>query len=167
MGHFDLTSWVTGGIKIRPGIPSNGRIFESLWFSISKLIWLKYSPITWNLESNFSSKRDSTFLIKMTSFFFKWYDSISVRYPRTEDKYGILGAPWHGLLHVQSFLLQQSAKIMNWTSSYEVTVQSKSSIDTQIHPFCKPLYCIRIIPGNFYSFVITLTLSYDFSWPYW
>ena len=29
--HFDLKSWVTNGTKIRPGIPSNGRIFESNW----------------------------------------------------------------------------------------------------------------------------------------
>ena len=33
--HFDLKSWVTGGTKIRPVIPSNWKIFESNWLSIS------------------------------------------------------------------------------------------------------------------------------------
>ena len=40
--HFDLKNWVTGGNKIRPGIPSNWRTFESKpenqfqnWLSIS------------------------------------------------------------------------------------------------------------------------------------
>ena len=32
--HFDLKSWVTGGSKIRPGIPSNWRLFESNWLDI-------------------------------------------------------------------------------------------------------------------------------------
>ena len=32
--YFDLKSWVTGGTKIRPGIPSNSRIFESNWLDI-------------------------------------------------------------------------------------------------------------------------------------
>ena len=32
--HFDLKSWVTGGTKIRPGIPSNWRIFELNWLTI-------------------------------------------------------------------------------------------------------------------------------------
>ena len=61
--HFDLKSWVTGGSKIRPGIPTNWRIFESNWLDIeSQLsIWLKNSPITWNPRSNFSSASDSTF----------------------------------------------------------------------------------------------------------
>ena len=38
--NFDLKSWVNGGTKIRPGIQSNWKVFES--------IWLKYSPITHN-----------------------------------------------------------------------------------------------------------------------
>ena len=33
--HFDRKSWVTGGTKIRPGIPSKWEIFESNWLSIS------------------------------------------------------------------------------------------------------------------------------------
>ena len=32
--NFDLKSWVTGGTKIRPGIPSNWKIFMSYWFDI-------------------------------------------------------------------------------------------------------------------------------------
>ena len=68
--HFDLKSWVTGGTKIRPGIPSNWRMFESNWVDIEnqfeidfhkekkltlnvKSIWLKNSPISWNPWSNF------------------------------------------------------------------------------------------------------------------
>ena len=33
--HFDLKSWVTGVTKIRPGIPSNWRIYELNWLEIS------------------------------------------------------------------------------------------------------------------------------------
>ena len=36
--NFDLTKWVTGGTKIRPGIPSNSRIFESNWHDIDSQI---------------------------------------------------------------------------------------------------------------------------------
>ena len=32
--HFDLKSWVTGETIIRPGIPSNWRIFDSNWLNI-------------------------------------------------------------------------------------------------------------------------------------
>ena len=52
LSHFDLKSWVTGGTKIWPGIPSNWRIFESNWLDINwesiwldiiwESIWLKY-----------------------------------------------------------------------------------------------------------------------------
>ena len=31
LSHFDLKNWIPGGIKIRPEIPSNWRIFESNW----------------------------------------------------------------------------------------------------------------------------------------
>ena len=69
LSHFDLISWVTGGTKIRPGIPSNWRIFESNWLDIeSQIDWIlrvklirywesiqidsqylvKYSPITYS-----------------------------------------------------------------------------------------------------------------------
>ena len=46
--HFDLKSWVTGGTKIRPGIPSNWRIFESIRLKYRKNTifivsnWFKY-----------------------------------------------------------------------------------------------------------------------------
>ena len=82
--HFDLKSWVTGGIKIWPKVPSNWRIFKSNWLDIEsqinnvtlniesicqivnftlnvESIWLKHSPITRNPVSNFSSTSDSTF----------------------------------------------------------------------------------------------------------
>ena len=36
MSHFYLKSWVSGGTKIRPGIPSNWRIFESNWLDIER-----------------------------------------------------------------------------------------------------------------------------------
>ena len=68
--RFDLKSWVTGGTKIRTGIPSKWRIFESNWLHIEsqivnltlnvESIWLKYSPITRNSSSNSSSASDST-----------------------------------------------------------------------------------------------------------
>ena len=55
MESFDIKSWVHGGTKIRPGIPSNWRIFESYWHdnksqidNLTHIIWLKYSPITRN-----------------------------------------------------------------------------------------------------------------------
>ena len=43
--HFDLKSWVTGGTKIRPGIPSNRRMIESNWLDIESQIlnWLSIS----------------------------------------------------------------------------------------------------------------------------
>ena len=31
---FDIKSWVTSGTKIRPGIPSNWKIFQSNWLDI-------------------------------------------------------------------------------------------------------------------------------------
>ena len=40
--HFELKSWVTGRTKIRPWIPTNWRIFESIWLSIS-------SRFYWNI----------------------------------------------------------------------------------------------------------------------
>ena len=61
--HFDLKSWVTGRNKIRPGIPSNWRILESI-DSILRVIqnWLAISSqFDSNPGSNFSSASDSTF----------------------------------------------------------------------------------------------------------
>ena len=73
--HFDLKNWVTGGTKIRPGIPSNWLdIVSRLKLTLNiESIWLKYSPITRNPELNFSSASDSTFQVKMTQFFFQCY----------------------------------------------------------------------------------------------
>ena len=47
MEPFDLKSWVTGGPKIRPGIPSNCRIFQSNWLDIENQIdnWTLNSQI--------------------------------------------------------------------------------------------------------------------------
>ena len=66
--YFDLKRWVTVESKIRPGISSNWRIFESNWLDFESLfdsniesILLKYSPITRNPRSNFSSDSDSPF----------------------------------------------------------------------------------------------------------
>ena len=85
MESFDLKSWVTGGTKIRPGILSNWRIFESNWLDIEsqfnsilrvnltrywESIWLKYSPINRNPGSNFSSTKH--FRSKWPNFFFQW-----------------------------------------------------------------------------------------------
>ena len=88
MSHFDLKSWVTGGTKIWPGIPSNWRIFELIWLKYLNKYWtkirpripsnwrifesigLKYSSITRNPGSNFNSTSDSYFYVKMTPVFF-------------------------------------------------------------------------------------------------
>ena len=40
--HFDLKSRVTGGTKIRPGIPSNWRMFESSELDIECQFELQY-----------------------------------------------------------------------------------------------------------------------------
>ena len=56
--HFDLKSWVTGGIKIWLGIPSSWRIFESNWLDIeSQFDWniLQYSVT----RLNFLGQNDS------------------------------------------------------------------------------------------------------------
>ena len=46
--HFDLKSWVSGGTKIRPGISSNWRIFESNWLDMLRVKLTRY------VESNCS-----------------------------------------------------------------------------------------------------------------
>ena len=52
MGHVDLKSWVTSGTKIRPGISSNLRIFESIWLSISSQFYFQYRVnLSFNIES--------------------------------------------------------------------------------------------------------------------
>ena len=50
LSHFDLKRWVIGGTKIRPGIPSNWRIFESIWLDIAwESIWQVDSQYLVNL----------------------------------------------------------------------------------------------------------------------
>ena len=70
MESFDLKSWVTGGTKIRPGIPSKWRIFESNWLSISSQTDSRYRvKLTLNIESNWlsiSSQTDSRYRVKLT-----------------------------------------------------------------------------------------------------
>ena len=38
LSHFDIKSWVTCGIKVRPGKVGNWRIFESNWLNIKSQI---------------------------------------------------------------------------------------------------------------------------------
>ena len=57
LSHFDLKSWVTGG----PRIPSNWRMFDSIWLSISS----KFDSDILQLLS--------TFKVKMSSFFLSVY----------------------------------------------------------------------------------------------
>ena len=53
--HFDLKSWVTGGTKIRPGIPSTWRIFESNWLYIDFDSILRINSNWLSLSSQFDS----------------------------------------------------------------------------------------------------------------
>ena len=74
--HFDLKSWVTGGTKIRPGIPSNWKIFESNWPSIYNYdsILSQFDSqyrvnFTLNIESillSISSQFDSQYRVNLT-----------------------------------------------------------------------------------------------------
>ena len=48
--HFGLKSWVTGGTKIRPGMTSYWRIFESNWLDIESQIVNRF-----DVESQFDS----------------------------------------------------------------------------------------------------------------
>ena len=63
--HFDLKRWVTGRTKIQPGIPSNWRIFESIWlYNTSQIL-----NLTLNIESiRFSilSLFDSQYRVNLT-----------------------------------------------------------------------------------------------------
>ena len=70
--HFDLKSWVTGGTKIRSGIPSNWRIFESNWFDIqSQTDSIFRVKLTRYWESNWldiESQTDSILRVKLTRY---------------------------------------------------------------------------------------------------
>ena len=58
--HFDLKSWVTGCTKIRPGIPSNWRIFELKWLEI---------------DSQYRVKIDSQYRVNFTQIFSNYSES--------------------------------------------------------------------------------------------
>ena len=75
MSHFDLKNWVTGGTKIRPGIPSNFWVkltlnIESIWLSISSQFDSQYRVnLTLNIESiwlSISSQFDSQYRVNLT-----------------------------------------------------------------------------------------------------
>ena len=77
--HFDLKSWVTGGTKIRLGILSKWRIFESNW-KFDSQYRVNFTQIFCNYSEsqvefyfpqwlNFLGQNDSTFWVKMTTFF--------------------------------------------------------------------------------------------------
>ena len=59
LSHFDLNSWVTGGTKIWPGIPSNWRMFELNWLDIERQFEIRYSNIRVNLTQIFSNYSES------------------------------------------------------------------------------------------------------------
>ena len=77
--HFDLKSWVTGGTKIRPEIPSNWRIFESIssqfdsnilqWLEISG--WILVPLVTQLLGQNYSIFSFSELFGKLFDSFFR------------------------------------------------------------------------------------------------
>ena len=54
LSQVDLKSWVTGGTKIRPGIPSNWRIFEWNWLLISSQFDSQYRVNFTQVFSNYS-----------------------------------------------------------------------------------------------------------------
>ena len=70
MSHFDLKSWDTGGIIIRPGKVSNWRKFESIWLSmLSQLDSQCWVNLTLNVESiwlSMLSQLDSQCWVNLT-----------------------------------------------------------------------------------------------------
>ena len=70
MESFWPKSWVTGGTKFRPGIPSNWRIFESYWLDIeSQMDSILRVNLTRYWESNWldiESQFDSILRVKLT-----------------------------------------------------------------------------------------------------
>ena len=113
--HFDLKSWVTGGTKIWPGIPSNWRIFE--------LYWLKYSPITRNPGPNFSSASQRlnflgqnylifSFSVGMTGRLRKKYQLLVIEILFSFQQYFV-----HGFWHTQIIYLytyKTLVTLINW-----------------------------------------------------
>ena len=74
--HFDLKNWVTGGTKIRPGILSTWRIFESNWLdverkfdSILRVNLIRYWDSIWfDIEIQFDSNIESQFDSNIVQF---------------------------------------------------------------------------------------------------
>ena len=67
--HFDLKSWVTGGIIIWPGKVSNWRIFESIWLSMLRQLTLNVEstdPQCWANLTLLLSKLDSQCWVNLT-----------------------------------------------------------------------------------------------------
>ena len=62
--HFDLKSWVTGGTKITPGIPSYRRIFESNWLDIESQFDSQFS--------NYSESRVEFYFHQWLNFLGQW-----------------------------------------------------------------------------------------------
>ena len=73
---FSPKSWVIGGNKILPGIPSNWRIFESIWLSISSQIDSNILQLL-GIPDRILFPPWLNFLGQMTPFFL----SVSVLYP--------------------------------------------------------------------------------------
>ena len=89
LSHVDLKNWVTGGTKIRPGIPSSWRIFESnfdsqyrvnltlnigsIWLSISGQFDSQYRVnLTLNIGLiwlSISGQFDSQYRVNLTQIF--------------------------------------------------------------------------------------------------
>ena len=71
LSHFDLKSWVTGGAKIRPGIPSNWKIFESNWLDVESQfeLTLNIKSIWVNLRYWESIQIDSLYRVNLTPVF--------------------------------------------------------------------------------------------------
>ena len=77
LSHFVIKSWVTCGIKIRPGKVGNRRIFESNWLGIKSLIYsTSRVKLTQHWESNWlniESQVESTLRVKLNQLWeFNW-----------------------------------------------------------------------------------------------
>ena len=90
--HFDLKTRVTGGTKIRHGIPSNWTIFESNWLDIGIEL-----ELTHHIESiwfNFLGQND-------TIFFFQWNSSA---HPRDKGRIHLPAGASHAIEELKNFL---------------------------------------------------------------
>ena len=87
--HFDLKNWVTGGTKIRPEIPSNWRIFDLNWLSISSLFDSNILQILRIPDRTSVPPVTQFFRSKWLHFFFQWmqYHDTSVHWLAYATKY--------------------------------------------------------------------------------